>query len=151
MGAVLLLLVGWLLAKILRALTGRVLALFDSGLHRLFGARFAERMRLARSGADVLGAIVFWAVLLAFVTAATNMMGLETFTQWLARLLDQLPTVLAGVLIVVVGYILSRAISESAAQAAASLETSATSSRVRPRRRSWWRRSWSAPTRSAFG
>jgi hypothetical protein len=106
-GAVLLLLAGWVLAKLLRAMTGRVLALFDGVLRRFAGARVAERVRLARS-ANVLGAIVFWGVMLFFIAAATNALGLETFTQWLVRLLDQLPLVLAGLLIVVAGYIVSR-------------------------------------------
>ncbi len=110
-GALLLLLAGWVLAKFLRALTGRMLTLLDGGLRGLLGARLAERVRLARS-ADVLGAIVFWGVLLFFVAAATDALGLETFTHWLARLLDQLPTIVAGLLIIVVGYILSRVVAD---------------------------------------
>ncbi len=109
--AVLLLLAGWVLAKFLRALAGRTLTLFDSAMRRVVGARFADRVRLARS-ADVLGAIVFWAVLLFFIAAATNTLGLETFTTWLTRLLDQLPMVIAGLLIVVAGYILSRVVAD---------------------------------------
>ncbi len=110
-GAVLLLLAGWVLAKFLRAVTGRALALLDGVLRRLLGVEAAERVRLARS-AGLLGAIVFWGVLLFFVAAATNTLGLETFTQWLARLLDHLPTVIVGLLIVVAGYLLSRAIAD---------------------------------------
>jgi small-conductance mechanosensitive channel len=110
-GAVLLLLVGWVLAKFLRAVTGRALALLDGVLRRLFGARVAERVRLARS-ANVLGGIVFWGVLLFFIAAATNVLGLDTFTLWLARLLEHLPTVIAGLLIVVAGYVLSRVVAD---------------------------------------
>jgi len=111
LGAVLLLLAGWVLAKFSRAVAGRALALLDSGLRHLLGTRLAERVRMAPS-ADVLGAIVFWAVLLFFIAAATNVLGLETFTQWLARLLDQLPTIVAGLLIIVVGYVLSRVVAD---------------------------------------
>ncbi|MEO5766102.1 MAG: hypothetical protein ABIR52_12405 [Casimicrobiaceae bacterium] len=111
LGAVLLLLAGWVLAKVLRALTGRVLALLDTVGTRVFGARLAERVRFSRS-ANVLGALVFWAVLLFFVTAASNVLGLQTFTQWLARLLDYLPTLIAGLLIVAVGYGLSRVVAD---------------------------------------
>lgn len=110
-GAVLLLLAGWVLAKFLRALTGRVLALLDGIVGRLFSARVAGRLRLARS-ANVLGALVFWAVLLFFVTAATHLLGLQTFTEWLARLLDYLPALVVGLLIVAAGYILSRFVAD---------------------------------------
>ncbi len=110
-GAVLLLLAGWVLAKILRALTNRTLVLLDAGLVRLLGEGRAERVRLARSS-DVLGTIVFWAVMLFFVTAATQVLGLATFTQWLARLLEYLPTLVAGLLIVIAGYLLSRFVAD---------------------------------------
>ena len=120
-GAALLLLAGWLLAKLLRAATARALALLDRLFGRRLGARHAERVRLERS-ATVVGALVFWAVLLFFVTAATRVLGLETFTQWLARLLDYLPTLIVGLLIVVAGYILSRVVADLLLSASAPIE-----------------------------
>ena len=110
-GAVLLLFAGWVLAKLLRALANRTLVLLDSGLARVLGEGRAERLRLARSS-DVLGTIVFWAVMLFFVTAATQVLGLAAFTQWLARLLEYLPTLVAGLLIVIAGYLLSRFVAD---------------------------------------
>ena len=101
--ALALLLVGWLLARLLRMLTRRGASLLDSLLARTTDQ---ARWRVAQS-ASVLGTIVYWVVLLFFVTAATHALGLKTFTDWLARLLDHLPTVAAGLLIVAAGYLLS--------------------------------------------
>jgi len=106
-GALLLLLAGWVIARLLRAITIRSVLLLDTLLSRMIKTAGVERLRMARSS-TVLGAVVFWVVLLFFVTAATHVLGLQSFTQWLARLLDYLPTLAAGVLIVVAGYILSR-------------------------------------------
>lgn len=110
-GAVLLLLVGWVLAKLLRSLVNRALALLETGLARLVGEGRVSRLRLTRSSA-VLGTVVFWAVLLFFVTTATQLLGLVTFTEWLTRLLVYLPTLIAGLLIVVAGYLLSRFVAD---------------------------------------
>lgn len=110
-GAVLLLFAGWILAMLLRAVTARALALLDGVLRRLLGVQMAERARVAQS-AGVLGGIVYWGVLLFFVAAATHALGLDTFTQWLSRLLDHLPTVIAGLLIVAAGYVFSRVIAD---------------------------------------
>jgi len=107
LGAVLLLVAGWVLARILRALTARAVLLLDALLARMTKSAGAERLRMARSS-SILGAIVFWVVVLFFVTAATHVLGLQSFTQWLARLLDYLPTLAAGVLILLGGYIVSR-------------------------------------------
>lgn len=107
LGAVLLLLAGWILARLLRAFTVRSVLLLDTLLSRVTKTAGVERLRMARSS-SILGAIVFWVVLLFFVTAATHVLGLQSFTQWLARLLDYLPALAAGLLIVVVGYVFSR-------------------------------------------
>jgi len=103
LGAIGFLFVGWLLARLLRAATARGAALMDALI-----ARSAPRVRwrMGRS-APVLGNIVYWVVLLFFVIAAAQTLGLVGFADWLARLLDHLPTVLAGVLIIAVGYVLS--------------------------------------------
>lgn len=107
LGAVLLLFAGWILARILRVLAMRAAMLLDTLFARIAGPAGGERLRVGRAS-GVLGAIVFWVVLLFFATAATQVLGLQTFTDWLARLIDYLPTLAAGVLIVAAGYVLSR-------------------------------------------
>lgn len=108
LGALALLLVGWILARVLRLLTRRSAALLDSLIARTLGG---ARWRIGHS-ATVLGTVVYWVVLLFFVTAATQTLGLQTFTDWLSRLLDYLPTLAAGLLIVAAGYLLSGFVSE---------------------------------------
>lgn len=110
-GAVLLLLVGWLLAVALRGLLRRSLALLDAGTARLLGEGRAARLRLGRS-ADVLGTVVFWSVLVFFIAAAAQLLGLSVFAQWLARLIEYLPTLVAGLLIVIAGWLLARFVAD---------------------------------------
>jgi hypothetical protein len=110
-GALVLLVAGWLAALLLRALARRLLVVLDVVLGRTLGARFAERVRFARS-ARVVGTIVFWVVLFAFAMAAAQVLGLQALTLWLARVLDYLPELFAGVLIVVGGYIVSRVVAD---------------------------------------
>jgi len=119
-GAVLLLVAGWILARVLRAVAQRAFVLLDALVTRMLPAS-SGRVRLGRSG-GVLGAIVFWIVLLVFTTAATRVLGLETFATWLGRLLDNVPTLLAGALIVVAGWVLSRFASELVLAAAARVD-----------------------------
>jgi len=104
--ATLLLLVGWLLARLLKLLAVRAVLLIDTVLPRLGLPASVSRVRAGRS-ATVAGAIVFWAVLLAFAAAATQVLGLQAFTDWLARLVDYLPTLVVGVLILAAGWVLS--------------------------------------------
>jgi len=117
LGTLALLAAGWLLARLLRAATRRGVALLDALIARSTGQ---TRWRVGQSAA-VLGTIVYWVVLLFFVTAATQLLGLRTFTDWLARLLDHLPAVAAGLLIVAAGYVLSQFVAELVQAAATAL------------------------------
>jgi small-conductance mechanosensitive channel len=108
LGAIALLLVGWLLARLLRLATRRAAALIDALISRSVGQ---ERWRIGRS-ASLLGNVVYWVVMLIFVTAATHALDLQTLSDLLAKLLDQLPTIAAGMLIVAAGYLLSGFVAE---------------------------------------
>lgn len=117
LGAVALLLAGWLLARLLRLVTRRSGGWIDALVKRATGH---SRWRVGGTAA-VLGTIVYWLVLLVFITAATQTLGLQTFTDWLARLLDHLPTLAAGLLIVGAGYLLSGFVADMVRAAASAL------------------------------
>ena len=121
LGAIALLLVGWLLGRILRVMVVRAVLLFDTVLARVLRGAGAERPRVA-DASGALGTVVFWVVVLFFVTAATQVLGLELFTVWLGRFLDYLPTLAAGALIVVAGYLLSTFVRDLVTAAATGVE-----------------------------
>jgi small-conductance mechanosensitive channel len=106
LAAALLLLAGWVLAIAMRAITARAVLLVDTMLPRLGLPSGISRLRAAR-GSVVAGTVVFWVVLLFFVTAATQALGLQAFTDWLAKLIDYLPTLAVGLLILAAGWLLS--------------------------------------------
>ena len=108
LGAFLLLLVGWIVAHLLRAAAVRLTLLGERALARMSSARSASSTRLPGASAKILGSVVFWVVLLFFVAATTQVLGLQTFSAWLARVADYLPTVLAGALIIIAGIMVSR-------------------------------------------
>lgn len=110
-GAVLLLVVGWAVARILRALTTRAVLLLEPLIARIATPAGMERPRVGRASA-LLGSTVFWIVLLFFFSVATQVLGLDAFTDWLARLIDYLPTFAAGVLVVAAGYVVSRFVAQ---------------------------------------
>lgn len=106
LAALSLLVVGWIAARLLRFAARRAVGLLEALAARVAGRNGAERLRLSRSSA-LIGALVFWVTLLVFVTAATQVLGLTLFTAWLARLVEYLPTLAAGLLIIVAGYVLA--------------------------------------------
>ncbi|MDX1485998.1 MAG: hypothetical protein R3229_16120 [Alphaproteobacteria bacterium] len=69
----------------------------------------------------VLGAIVFWTVILLFVAIAANTVGLSMFAGWLDQIVNQLPKIMSGVLIIFVGVVMSSIARDSAFAACSAL------------------------------
>lgn len=108
LGAFVLLLIGWFSARVLRTLAIRAVVIVDRLLARWTHTGGAARGKLPQSPAKILGSIVFWVVLLFFVTAATQVLGLNAFTAWLAGVVNYMPALIAGALIIAAGFLLSR-------------------------------------------
>jgi len=101
------LLIGWLLARLLRGLTVR----FAKVANRMITA-FGVQVRapigsLRDSTLRVLGEIVFWIVILISLSLTTNVLGLSMFAGWLDRLIGYLPNILSGLLIIFAGVVLA--------------------------------------------
>ena len=108
LGAFLLLLIGWVAARVLRSLAVRSAIVIDRLLARMTRSGVTEHAKLPQSSARVLGSLVFWLVLLFFITAATQVLGLSAFTAWLAGVVNYVPTLVSGGLIIGAGFLLSR-------------------------------------------
>lgn len=145
LGAALLLLVGWLLARLARAviagLLRRLLDRLGRGRLGADGGLGADEFRLRGSPqgtGDGLGpatepdtfglrhtlpplvaGVGFWAVLLVFGVAAVDTLGLRALGDLLGALARYLPQVLAGVLIVFAGIVLSGPVRDGTTNAAA--------------------------------
>ena len=107
LGAMLLLLAGWLVARILRGVAVRGMGVLELVLHRVFRGRGAGAPALPSSSIEIVGSILFWVVILFFVAAATQVLGLAVFSAWLKDLVSYLPTLVAGALIILAGVLLS--------------------------------------------
>ena len=103
LGALALMLGGWLLARLLRGIIRRLARHFD----RFLGSRLIERpmrkLGIETPASEVLGTIVFWAVLFVFITAATETLGLPVIATWIGGLAFYLPRLLVGLLIIFAG------------------------------------------------
>lgn len=104
LAALLLIAIGWALAAVLRAIVRHVVGRIERLAHRRTGT---EETPGQRAAAQVAAGIVFWLVLVVFVAAATEKLGLEVVTEGLAGLATYLPAVLGAVLIVLAALLLS--------------------------------------------
>lgn len=105
--AVVLMIVGWLAARLLRAGLIKLGNSLNSVLERLGRPAGSKGMRLSRKLVGLIGNVMFWVVILLFAAMATRVARLDAFSGWLDRVVAYLPTLVAGGLIVLTGYLLS--------------------------------------------
>jgi len=104
LAAVFIVVVGWLLARLIRGLIVRGIHTLDRLLHRFTSHQTSPPLAQERS-VRAIGALFYWAVILLFLTAATQVLGLGLFSDWLSGIMQHLPSVIAGILILVAGFI----------------------------------------------
>jgi len=120
-GAVALVAVGWLVARLLKAVSARLVGRGLHGVERRWGLHHAVADTDARSTLSrVVSTFVFWLVLLFFVAAALESLGLEVVSGVVNRLAYYLPNVLGAVVVLVGGAVLAKVLRGIATTAARS-------------------------------
>lgn len=108
--ALLLLIIGWLVARMVQLVIGGILK--RVGLDRLGdkagGAKLLQNLGLDSSISRLLARLVYWLVLLIFVLAAAESLGLQGMSTTLQGVVDYLPNVLAAMLILLMGGLIGR-------------------------------------------
>lgn len=107
LGAALLLLVGWLIARLLRGLAVKLMHVLELVLHRLWRGPAGKTSALPSASVEIVGTILFWVVIVFFAAATANVLGLDAFSSWLKDLMAYLPTLFAGLVIILAGVLLS--------------------------------------------
>lgn len=114
LGAVIILVVGWLIALLLEQLVDRVLRAIN--VQRLFErARLEELVRRTGAKRDTVGllaGLAKWIVYIVTFMAAADALGLNAITNFLNQVLAYTPKVIAAVAIVLVGGILAQFLAE---------------------------------------
>jgi len=108
LGALVILFAGYLLAKVLEKLIERFLRRIR--LNRLL-ERGGVMQAVERSGSHlnpvrVLANLVFWLVMFAVILVAANALGLESLANVFSELVSYIPSVIAAIVIILVGIVL---------------------------------------------
>ena len=102
--AVAVLLIGWLLAYLVRSLVRRALESMDWLFARFMPRSAGRSETLTRATSRAISTVVFWIVLLIFAASALRILGGTLFERWTEVLLAYLPSAISGVIIIVVGF-----------------------------------------------
>ena len=105
LGAILVLLIGWWIARGIEAIVVRILRAiaFDKLVDQIQLSDVLEKGGIRRKFSELLAAIVYWIVMLAVVMVAFNVLQLTVAAQLFQNVVAFLPNVVAAVFILVIG------------------------------------------------
>src|SRR5215212_670213 len=108
-GAILILIVGYIVAKILQAVVTRVLGAlgFDGWMERGGIKQFFDRADTRQTPTSVLGKLVFWFIFIIAIVMATDALGIRQVSAVLSQLIAYIPNVIAAVLILILAALLA--------------------------------------------
>src|ERR671916_1255704 len=108
-GAILILIVRYILAKLLQAVVTRLLGAigFEHWMERGGIKQFFERAETRQTPTSILGALVFWFVFIIAIVMATDTLGIRQVSAVLAQLIAYIPNVIAAVLILILASLLA--------------------------------------------
>lgn len=105
-GAIALLVAGWVVAQTLRVTSRKLVGSFDSLFQRAAQADGARQEKMKRSYAVIVSKVVFWTVMIFFISATANMLGWQIFSNWMNSVVTYLPNFITGLLIILGGFLL---------------------------------------------
>jgi hypothetical protein len=110
LGALIILFAGYLLAKVLERVVDRFLKRI--GLNQML-VRGGVMQAVERSGSHVnptrvVSTLVFWLVMFAVILVAANALGLESLASVFGELVSYIPSVIAAIVIILVGIVLGQ-------------------------------------------
>lgn len=123
LGAIILLLIGWLIAKIVSKLIGKL-------LDRIGLDKFAEKLNSTEAlkgssfkikPAKILTKFVYWLLMLVFILSATETLQLAAVSQQISQLIAYMPRLLSAVIIFGIGFYASSMVQEGIASTCRSL------------------------------
>jgi small-conductance mechanosensitive channel len=112
-GAIIILIVGYIIAKVLQAIITRVLrgVGFENWMERGGVKQFFDRAGTRQTPSGVLGKVVFWFVFIIAITMAADALGIQQISGFLNQLIAFIPSIFVAILILFLAALLANFLS----------------------------------------
>ena len=124
-GALLVLLLGWLFARLMRSILERsIRAGLDAVLDRTGLNQALERTSMTATPSEILGGVVYWLLMILVLMASSRILGLDAVSDAIARILGYIPSVVSAALVLAAGVFLARFVGNLVTSGAAAASVS---------------------------
>jgi len=104
-GAIVILVVGWLIAKVIEALIARILKAvkLDAASEKAGIANVLAKGDIKQTLSELVGAIVYWLIILIVIATTLDALNLKIASALLTRVVGYVPNIIAAVFILILG------------------------------------------------
>ena len=108
-GALVILIIGYIIAKVLQAITTRVLQGmgFQGWMEKGGIKQFFDRSQTQQTPLSIIGKLVFWLIFFIAITMAVDTLGISAISNVLAQFIAYIPQIIAAILILVLATLLA--------------------------------------------
>jgi len=109
LGAIIVFIIGWLIASVLGKLTIQIIRLLriDNILEKIGFKKSIERANLKLDSGKFLGEIVKWFFIIVFLMAATDILNMSQVTEFLRQILLYIPHLIVAILILLAAVLIA--------------------------------------------
>jgi small-conductance mechanosensitive channel len=124
MGALTILITGWLVALLLRKMTGKALRALglDIVLERIGITHILQRSSIHKRPSELMGWLLYWLILFSTLMATFNVLGLSVASVLLQSIVAYIPHLLTALLLLGLGFFASRYIDTMATATASAFD-----------------------------
>ena len=118
-GALVILLVGWILSKVLSGIVGKILGRIglDKLANRLNDTDFFKEINLEIRPIIIIKKFLYWTLMLIFILSAAETLGLKIVTEQIGSLVNYIPKLFTAFIILALGFYLADAVKKLVANA----------------------------------
>ena len=108
-GTLLILIVGWMVAKLIEAIVIRILKAIrlDVASDKAGISNVLAQGDIKMTLSELIGALVYWLVVLVIIATALNALGLTVAASLISRLVEYVPNIIAAIFVLVLGSFLA--------------------------------------------
>lgn len=105
-GAIFLIILGWIIAKILAYIVRKALKLvgFDKASEKINVQEMLGRINITRTPSQLIGKFVYWIIILLFFVTASDTLGWTVVSESIVSLISYLPKLFSAIIIFIIGF-----------------------------------------------
>ncbi len=113
-GAIIILVLGWIIAKAFRALSLKVLKLVRLNIltEKAGIEKFLQNGGLKSSSIEILSSLLYWLIMLIVILATFNSLGLGVASELFNKIILFIPNIIVAILVLILGLFLANFISQ---------------------------------------